>query len=145
MKKLKFILIAFFGVLLISSASFAQQPTVSMRYHVEIFDSPAKKVWMSVQVWIPNQPATIQDALMITLEPGLAQSAHEYDTYYGPLYDIYSVQIYDNTGGTNHAYIGGNYPNFGDFAYKPFSGGTTYIYDAIFYPLNAHYAGVTLD
>ena len=145
MKKIKCILIALIGMVLISSASIAQDPKVYMRYHVEIYAN-ATPVIMDVQVWKPGQPSTIEDGAQIFLDAGPAQSAHEYTvTGYGASYDIYSVIIYDNSGGNNNAYIGGNYSNTDDFAYKPYSGGTTYIYTATFYPLGAHSAGVTLD
>ncbi len=144
MKQIKYFLIVFIGMLLMTSASYGQSPRVYMKYNVEIYTT--NKPMMYIQVWKPGQTNTITDAwsgYVVAHQAGESESNAYVCTGYNANWDIYSVQIMDNSGGNNNAYIGGSYPTTDDFDYKP----NTIIlnYDATFYPMGIHAAGVQLD
>ncbi len=122
MKRIKYILIVLIGILLISSASIAQVPTLSVKYNAQIYAWPANEVNMTIIVWKTGFPNTIEDAENIeipALGPGESY-LHTCPSIYSG-YDIYGVQIEDNSGGGNDGWVGETYGTTDDFNYKPYT------------------------
>ena len=145
MKQIKYFLIALIGMLLISSASSGQSPKLWIKYTIEVYDSPANELTMNMQVWIPGNSSTITTAFQTPqiIPPHTAGSSDYIEaTSFGSNYDIYSVRIYDNSGGGNDANIGGGGSTTDDFDYKPYT--VILNYDATFYSIGIHAAGVDL-
>ncbi|MEA3445523.1 MAG: hypothetical protein U9R19_12455 [Bacteroidota bacterium] len=140
--KLSFLILI--GLLFVISSTYAQDPKLYIRYDSTIYAVPATQVTMDIQVWKPAQSATIEDAWSDDLPPNPANTMDEnIISGYGSTYDIYSVYIYDNSGGSNHAYVGGTWGTSDDFSYKPNS--STYSLDVTFYAQGAHTAGIVID
>ena len=141
--KVKYILLQIIAIMLFAAPTFSQDPVLYMRYNVDIYPTPASQITMYIQVWQPGLPNTILDAWSGTIVPHHSGETESYTcTGYGSSYDIYSVEIWDNSGGTNHAFVGGSYSTTDDFGYKPYS--TLITYSAYFSDLTAHTASVSL-
>ena len=143
MKKIKYLLIAFIGILLISSASYGQVPIVNVKYNAEIYGNPANKVYITVTVWIPGFPNTIEDATTTVLPacaPGGSSVLPTPSCYTG--YDIYGVQILDNSGGGNDGWAGETWGTTDDFNYKPFT--SVLHYNVTYYTGGANSADILI-
>ena len=144
MKNIKVLLISIVVVLFFSNTSYGQDPKVCIKYQAEVFAS-GNPIKMDIQVWIPGSPSTIEDGWTGYLGHGQVGDSYCGNNYtcvgYGSSYDIYSVIIYDNSGGSNNAYIYNSNPT-DDFDYKPYS--IILHYNAKFYPMSSHNAGVEI-
>lgn len=108
-----------------------QAQNLHLKNIVEIYDVPATQLTMNIQVWIPGNPATIANAGNYQVVPNPPYGASDYITGYSAPYEIYSVRIYDNSGGQNDATVGGFQLN-DDFNYDPW--GAPYLLNADYVP-----------
>ena len=143
MKNIKYILIALIGMLLISSASYAQIPILNIKYNAEIYGNPANEVKITIIVWKTGFPNTVEDAMNVDI-PAHGSGESDYITcpsiYAG--YDIYGVQIEDNSGGGNDGWVGETYGTTDDFNYKPYT--TVLHYNVKYYSMGSNNAGIKI-
>lgn len=98
---------------------------------------------MAIQIWIPNNPASVLTWGVVDIIPHSMGESESYPCNgYGSSYDIYSVRIYDNSGGQNDATVGETFGSYDDFDYKPYS--TTLNIEVDYYSVDAHSATVDL-